>query len=193
MKSEQVLEHGQLKALTHPLRLQIVRSLADKPQTTNQVAEILDQCPLNLYYHMRVLEEAGLIEVVKTRTKGNLIERYYRSVARVFTAAIPLTHGAERSDTLPEAIQTVLGAVEADARQSDFASGLPVIASNQHIRASRDKIKVLTRRIQEMIEQVGLSDQEQGELCSFTVLFIPLGHKDTTDDTGNAAAGSEQK
>lgn len=188
-----MLEHGQLKALTHPLRLQIVRSLADNPQTTNQVAEILDQCPLNLYYHIRVLEEAGLIEVVKTRTKGNLIERYYRSVARVFTAAIPLTHETQGSDTVPEAVQTVLRAVEADARQSDFDSRLPVIASNQHIRASRHKIKEMTRRIQETIEQVGLSDQEQGELCSFTVLFIPLGHKDTTDDTGNTAAGCEQR
>jgi len=193
MKSEQVLEHGQLKALTHPVRLQIVRSLADRPQTTTQVAEILDQCPLNLYYHMRVLEEAGLIEVVETRTKGNLIERYYQSVARVFTAAIPLTHETQGSDTLPEAVQAVLGAVEADARRSDFDSGLPVIASNQHIRASRHKIKELTRRIQETIEQVGLSDQEQGELCSFTVLFIPLGHKDTTEDTGKAAAGCEQR
>jgi len=193
MKRELVLEHGQLKALTHPMRLQIVRCLADKPQTTTQVAELLDQCPLNLYYHIRVLEEAGLIEVVKTRTKGNLIERYYRSVARVFTAAIPKTHDTQGSDTLPEAIQTVLAAVESDARQSDLASGLPVIASNQHIRASRHKIKEMTRRIQETIEQVGLSDQEQGELCSFTVLFIPLGHKDTTDDTGNTAAGCEQR
>lgn len=186
MKNEHVLELPQLKALTHPMRLRLVESLADRPMTTKQVAEILDEDPLKLYYHMNVLEEVGLIEVVETQIKGNLVEKHYRSVARQFTAAIPLTHEAERAETVPEAIQGVLGAAETDARNACFASGLPIIASHQHIRTSREKTEQLTLRIQEMIEEVGLSDQGQDNRYSFTVLFIPLDEEEGEEHTGDA-------
>jgi len=74
----------QLKAMSDPLRVNIVRALGDKPMTTSQVARKLGLKPNRLYYHITELERVGLLEVVETRQKGNLLEKYYQPVARLF-------------------------------------------------------------------------------------------------------------
>jgi hypothetical protein len=49
------------------------------------VAHQLNDKPRKLYYHFTELERLGLLEVVETRRKGNLLEKYYRAVARFIT------------------------------------------------------------------------------------------------------------
>ena len=70
-----------LKALSDPLRIQILERLAPKPQTVNQVAEGLGLASSRLYYHFKLLESHGLIKVVETRLVNNMIERDYWLVA----------------------------------------------------------------------------------------------------------------
>jgi predicted transcriptional regulator len=66
-----------LKTLTDPLRMQILELLDPAPQTVNYVAERLGLAASRLYYHFNLLESIGLIEVVRTRTVNNIIEKYY--------------------------------------------------------------------------------------------------------------------
>src|SRR4051794_8691867 len=73
-----------LRAISDPLRTRILRELREVSRTTAQVAGILGEGTTKLHYHMNELERNGLIEVVETRQKGNLIEKYYRSVADFF-------------------------------------------------------------------------------------------------------------
>ena len=70
-----------LKALSDPLRIQILERLAPKPQTVNQVAEGLGLESSRLYYHFKMLESHSLIKVVETRLVNNMIERDYWLVA----------------------------------------------------------------------------------------------------------------
>lgn len=73
-----------LKAMTDPLRKEIIRALQPEPRTTAQLAAILQEKPTKLHYHVTELERNGLIELVETRMKGNLQEKYYRSVAEMY-------------------------------------------------------------------------------------------------------------
>jgi len=66
-----------LRAITDPLRLQILEMLAPKPQTVNQVAQKMGHAASRLYYHFNMLEKLGMIGVYQTRMVNNLVEKLY--------------------------------------------------------------------------------------------------------------------
>ena len=66
-----------LKVLADPFRNQILEVLASAPLTVNQIAEKLGLPASKLYYHVNLLEAHGLIQVVDTTVKANLIEKRY--------------------------------------------------------------------------------------------------------------------
>ncbi|MDR6121840.1 DNA-binding transcriptional ArsR family regulator [Bacillus sp. SLBN-46] len=60
------------------VRKRSILDIASKPVTVSQIAEELNEKQSRLYYHVKKLEEAGLLELVETRQQGNLIEKYYQ-------------------------------------------------------------------------------------------------------------------
>jgi len=70
-----------MRALAHPLRLRIFELLAEKPRTTMQVAELLDEPPTRLYHHVNALEKTGLVRLRETRPNRGTIEKYFEAVA----------------------------------------------------------------------------------------------------------------
>ncbi|OPY32655.1 MAG: Helix-turn-helix domain protein [Methanomassiliicoccales archaeon PtaU1.Bin124] len=69
----------QIKVLSDPNRLAILSLLSMREMTTSQVSELLEQSIQNTQYHMKKLQEAGLITQTRTEMVGNLMEKYYRS------------------------------------------------------------------------------------------------------------------
>lgn len=67
-----------IKLLLDPRRSRILE-FASHPVTVNELAEKIGELPSRVYYHVHKLEEAGLLEVVDTRQRGNLIEKLYQS------------------------------------------------------------------------------------------------------------------
>lgn len=60
------------------VRKKSILDIAKEPVTVSQIAEELNEKQSRLYYHVKKLEEAGLLELVETRMLGNLIEKYYK-------------------------------------------------------------------------------------------------------------------
>jgi len=81
-KPFQIKDLETLRAVSDPLRMQIVELLAEN-LTVKQVAEKLGHAPSKLYYHFTTLEKLGLIEVAETRMVANMVEKVYRSKADV--------------------------------------------------------------------------------------------------------------
>ena len=79
-----VKESEQLKALGDDLRSQIVVLLREHARSTTELAELLDLPKGTVGHHVKVLEKAGLIRVVRTRKVRALTERYYGRTARLF-------------------------------------------------------------------------------------------------------------
>jgi len=71
-----------LKVIADPLRIQIIEILGEEPQTVKYVADKLGMTSNRLYYHFNMLESAGLIQVVRTQTINNIIEKYYWTTAK---------------------------------------------------------------------------------------------------------------
>jgi DNA-binding transcriptional ArsR family regulator len=53
----------QVRALSHPLRLELVELFATRPMTTKQAADAMHKAPTRLYHHVAALENAGLIRL----------------------------------------------------------------------------------------------------------------------------------
>ncbi len=82
-KPFQIKDLETLRAVSDPLRVQIVELLIGETLTVKQVAEKLGLAPSKLYYHFATLEKLGLIEVAETRMVANMVEKVYQSSADV--------------------------------------------------------------------------------------------------------------
>jgi DNA-binding transcriptional ArsR family regulator len=74
----------QLKALGDDLRARIVVLLRERAQSTTELADVLGLAKSTVAYHLKVLERAKLIKVVRTRKVRAVTERYYGRTARLF-------------------------------------------------------------------------------------------------------------
>lgn len=75
---------GQYRALFEETRSRIVTLLLDRAATTTELAEVLDKPKGTVGHHLKVLERAGLVRVVRTERVRALEARYYGRTARVF-------------------------------------------------------------------------------------------------------------
>jgi DNA-binding transcriptional ArsR family regulator len=72
-----------VKALAHPLRVQILAVLEDRTASPSDLAEEL-KAPLgNVSYHVRILAKLDLLKLVRTRQRRGAIEHLYRANGRV--------------------------------------------------------------------------------------------------------------
>src|ERR687885_168224 len=83
-----------VRLISDPLRLQILEALRKEPRTVKQVAAQLDVPATNLYYHVRLLEQRGLIRVTDTRIVSGIIEKRYQTVAYRLSIDRRLLEGA---------------------------------------------------------------------------------------------------
>lgn len=75
-----------LKVLSDPTRLEIMKHIGAENRrghlcTVKQAAKLMSVSPTKLYYHIKLLEEQGLIIVGDTRVVSGIIEKQYQVVA----------------------------------------------------------------------------------------------------------------
>ena len=73
----------QAAALLDPLRLRLLENLAE-PDSAAGLARRMNLPRQKLNYHLRELERAGLLRMVKQRRKGNCVERLVCATARSY-------------------------------------------------------------------------------------------------------------
>jgi DNA-binding transcriptional ArsR family regulator len=108
MRDEMFLETTQqIQAIAHPLRQRALNLLVDAPYTNKQLASVLQVSPPRLHFHMRELLEAGLVEIVEERPKGGILEKYYRSIARILRLSPQISQVADDAELLENTLDVV--------------------------------------------------------------------------------------
>ena len=79
-----VSEREQLRALADDLRARIISLLRERAWSNQELSRELGVPKGTVGHHMKVLESAGLIHVVRTRQVRAVTEKYYGRVARLF-------------------------------------------------------------------------------------------------------------
>ncbi len=76
-------EVDQAEAMLKPLRVELLKRMSE-PRTCSELAEIFSLSPQSVYYHVKELEKAGLVEkVAEVRVRGT-VEGHYQARARAY-------------------------------------------------------------------------------------------------------------
>ena len=73
-----------VKALAHPLRVEILTILNERMASPNELSKELDEGLSQVSYHVKVLKDFECIEMVKTEPRRGAVEHYYRATERAF-------------------------------------------------------------------------------------------------------------
>jgi DNA-binding transcriptional ArsR family regulator len=75
----------QMKILSDKNKINILNCFENEtPLTITEISEFLDLAYANINYHVKVLEKLGIVEVVDTKIKSGIIEKYYLPSAEEF-------------------------------------------------------------------------------------------------------------
>jgi len=92
-----------VKALAHPLRVEILTILNERMASPNELSKELEEGLSQVSYHVKVLKDFECIEMVKTEPRRGAVEHYYRATSRAY-----LTDRDWR--TLPDSIKPGMSA-----------------------------------------------------------------------------------
>jgi DNA-binding transcriptional ArsR family regulator len=143
---------NQYKALGDPLRVRILELIQHQPRTAKQLSGLLERPPGTIGHQLRVLEAAGLAQVVARRLVKGIVAKYYARTAHIFLVETPQELSAERApgvvrlqrarDELAES----LAALDAGAYfgYEDNPEFFHVRLSRERAREYRDRLSALT-------------------------------------------------
>ncbi len=141
----------QLKAFADPVRIRILRIIQNQPATAKQIADRLGFSPGTIGYHLQVLEEAGMAQIIARRLVRGIVAKYYTRTARIFDFKFP----EEMAEEAPEEVFDCLAGAheewrEAKANYGEDASlecGLP------HTRCSPERAQYYAQRLDALVEE----------------------------------------
>lgn len=76
-------ELDEIKAVSHPYRVEILEAFNEDPMSAKQLSEILGEPHAKINYHIKILVAAGILELVEERVKSGIIEKYYLPKAKM--------------------------------------------------------------------------------------------------------------
>lgn len=79
---------SQVKALSHVVRTTILGLLHERAATVTELAVALERPKSTIAHHVKVLVDAGLVQVVRTRRVRAIEERFYGRTARIFYVGV---------------------------------------------------------------------------------------------------------
>lgn len=73
----------QAAALFQPLRIQLLKLMAE-PKTCHDMAAVVGESPQKVYYHVKILEKAGLVDKVNEQRVRGIMQGIYQAAARSY-------------------------------------------------------------------------------------------------------------
>lgn len=147
----------QMRGIADPIRIRILDRLVREPLTVTQLGAALGESPAKLHYHVRELEQLGLIKLVETREKGGILEKYYRAVAKDFQAPASLLRSTSPDDLqlmLEEWFrQVVHEGTKAAGRALQTPGDEPVTMGSSTLWATAEQFREILTELQAIVRR----------------------------------------
>lgn len=144
-----------LKAFCDPLRHAIMRCITEQPLTIRQIAEQLNKPFTNLYYHINILEDCGLIYLAGQRLiSGAVLEKYYHVSAKVFRVDRHLMTFIQ--DHEHEKLELLM-----DDALDNTRTNIRLALENQLIHANQEPPHPASALIMQRIQQLSAEEAKQ--------------------------------
>jgi len=173
-----------LEVLIDPLRLRVVNALIGSALTVKEIAGELGVATTRLYYHVNMLVDARLIEVVDTEKVGASIQRRFRSAASEYSPAESLARLVATDRRTADTVTSLVleGArVDADA----LLAQLRVDANHPNAKGtvgrvslsiSPGRVEYWLSRLAEVVDEIGQESEQfdDTQLYGFSFVLAPL-------------------
>jgi DNA-binding transcriptional ArsR family regulator len=160
-------EPSQVKAIGHPLRTTILGLLHERAATVTELARALERPKSTVAHHVKVLVEAGLVQVVRTRRVRAIEERFYGRTARMFYV------GVERSadgDEMPRDFNDF--EVAAGESAAAFRDG-KLWGFIRHARISEEQASEFWQRMAQLVAEFDRLPRSGATMYGFAVGVYP--------------------
>ena len=157
----------QVKALSHPLRTTILGLLHERAATVTELATAVGRPKSTVAHHVKVLGDAGLVQVVRTRRVRAIEERFYGRTARMFYVSVERDSGG---DDMPRDFNDF----EVAARESATAyEGGKLWGFIRHARISETQASEFWERMAELVDEFDQLPRSGGTMYGFAVGVYP--------------------
>jgi len=154
----------ELRACFHPLRSTLLDLLAERAATVGELAEAVGRPQGSVAYHVKVLVEAGLLKVVRTRRVRAIEERFYGRTAAIFYV------GQIRREHLP-LVSNALEVAAAESGEAHEADRLRCI--HRHARIGREHAAEFWERVFELTREFSSLPRTGDETYAFVAGLYP--------------------
>jgi DNA-binding transcriptional ArsR family regulator len=156
----------QLRALADDLRATLIALLRERARSTQELAVQLELPKGTVGHHLKVLERAGLIRVVRTRKVRALTEKYYGRVAWLFII---------RSSDAPGGARPLAAALRRAADELEVMEGGRDVCTSGvvRVRVTSEQARRFERRLEKLVEDVLAADAAGGREFVFANAFFP--------------------
>lgn len=151
-----------VRALSHPLRVQILEVLTERAASPNELVDVLEHPLGHIAYHSRVLEKCGCIELVRTAQRRGAVEHYFQASPRSFIGhqdwrRVPRSLlGNVSSASIQSFMDKVVEAAEAgtiDDCEDTKLSWMPIVVDRAGWEETAKILDETTARVQVVHEQ----------------------------------------
>lgn len=163
-------EPSQVKALSHPLRTAILGLLHERAATVNELAAALGRPKSTVAHHVKVLTEAGLLQVVRTRRVRAIEERFYGRAARMFYVGVGRTADG---DEMPRDFNDFEVAAQESATAHRDGKLWGFI---RHARISEKQVSDFWERMAGLVEEFDQLPRSGDTMYGFAVGVYPTDH-----------------
>lgn len=163
----------QAAAFADATRNQIIGLLTERPASVSQLAAALDRPKGTIGHHIKVLEDLGLITVVRTRKVRALTEKYYGRIARTFM--FPHIDGPE-----DEVAKTFF--FESLAEMRDPAEDEAHIVTIRHARIDSGRAAEWKARVLELAEEFAAQPRSGATTYGLLIGLYPTDRPALGDD-----------
>ena len=153
----------QLRALGDEVRSRIVALLRERASSTQELSHELGIPKGTAAHHLKVLERAGLIRVVRTRRVRAVTEKYYGRVAHLFL--FEFDDPADARSAGASALRRAAEAVERAPGWTNFGF--------VRARLTPEDAKRLERRLDRLVDDFRSCDTEDGRLFALAAALWP--------------------
>jgi DNA-binding transcriptional ArsR family regulator len=161
---------SQVKAISHPLRTTILGLLHERAATVNELAVALGRPKSTVAHHVKVLAEAGLLQVVRTRRVRAIEERFYGRTARMFYVGVERT--AEGEEMPRDFNDFEVAARESTAAYHDGK----LWGFIRHARITEAQASEFWERMAELVEEFDRLPRAGGTMYGLAVGVYPTDH-----------------
>ncbi|MGZ0148333.1 ArsR/SmtB family transcription factor [Kribbella sp. WER1] len=159
----------QVRAISDPLRTTILGLLHERAATVTELATAVGRPKSTVAHHVKVLADAGILQVVRTRRVRAIEERFYGRAARMFFVGL----GRQGADgRLPDDFNDF----EVAAQESKPAYDAGELRSFiRHARIPDERAAEFWQQVDALIHTFDQLPRAGGTTYGFTVGLYPIG------------------